>query len=123
MAQFAATAIDGNNVSLSRGLSTFGINNSPLPTILSAVTLLALTVMFLPGKYNDVLDALPRRSLVLLAAIGWVSHDWLNYYSASAKAFIFAKTALFFLPKVNPTRTKTAHTVSPYFIVLILVSV
>lgn len=80
-AQFGPTGIAGNNVSVSRALHTLGISNSPLPLVFSAVSLVVLAAMFAREREKQVLAALPRRTLVLLAAIGWVSRQWLNYYS------------------------------------------
>jgi tetratricopeptide (TPR) repeat protein len=39
--------------------------------------------MFLRGTDKDTLESLPRRSLVLFVAMGWVVHNWLNYYSVA----------------------------------------
>jgi tetratricopeptide (TPR) repeat protein len=85
-AQFALGTTAGNNVSLSRGLSTLGIHDSlsPLPAILSVASLATLTAMFVRGNDREVIATLARRCLVLLAAVGWVAHKWLNYYSVAA---------------------------------------
>ncbi|UCH84184.1 MAG: tetratricopeptide repeat protein, partial [Candidatus Latescibacterota bacterium] len=80
-AQFTSPTIAGNNVSLARGLWSIGIHDSPLPTLFSVVSLAVLATMFVRGKPRDVFTTLPRRSLILVAATGWVVHSWLNYYS------------------------------------------
>jgi tetratricopeptide (TPR) repeat protein len=84
MIQFATKGTTANNVSLGKGLSTLGIEWAPLAVILSMVSLATLTAMFLRDTDDDLTAALPRRSLVLLAATGWVAPHWLNYYSVAA---------------------------------------
>ena len=79
--QFQSKAFLLNSVSLSQGLFTIGIHGSPLPSILSLVALGMLSVMFLRSGEGDFVAALPRRSLVLLAATGWLLHTWFNYYT------------------------------------------
>ncbi len=83
IAQFSSKGIAGNNVSLSRGLSSLGIDGFLLPAILSVASLATLAVMFYRSKDDGFVTALPRRSLVLFAAIGWMAHNWLNYYSVA----------------------------------------
>jgi hypothetical protein len=79
--QFQSKAYLLNSVSLSQWLFTFGIHNSTLPPVLSLLSLAALVAMFAKGASSDFAASLPRRSLVLLAATGWVAHTWFNYYA------------------------------------------
>jgi tetratricopeptide (TPR) repeat protein len=82
-AQFASQGIAGNNVSVSRALSTLGIDGFALPALCSVASLGTLTAMFLRGADKDACTSLPRRSLILFVAMGWVVHNWLNYYSVA----------------------------------------
>jgi hypothetical protein len=82
--QFTSRGIAGNNVSFTTALSTLGIRGSPLAVVVSAVSLVTLTAMFLRGTDEECLKAVPRRSMIVLAAMGWVAHKWLNYYSVAA---------------------------------------
>jgi tetratricopeptide (TPR) repeat protein len=79
--QFQSKAFLLNSVSLSQGLFTLGVHGSPLPSVLSLVALGLLSVLFLRSGDKDFVAALPRRSLVLLAATGWLLHTWFNYYT------------------------------------------
>jgi hypothetical protein len=79
--QFQSTAYLLNSVSSSQWLFTLGIHGSPLPAVLSLVALGALAVMFVRGRNDGFTRSLPRRSLVLLAATGWLVHTWFNYYT------------------------------------------
>jgi Tfp pilus assembly protein PilF len=79
--QFQSKAFLLNSVSLSQWLFTFGIHGSSLPGGLSLVALAALAAMFLHGRDESYVQSLPRRSLVLLAATGWLAHTWFNYYT------------------------------------------
>ena len=81
--QFTTKGATANNVSLSRGLWALGIEGLRLSVILSVVSVAALAALFLRGTDEDAISALPRRSLVLLAATGWVAPVWLNYYSVA----------------------------------------
>lgn len=82
--QFASQGVAGNNVSFTKALSTIGISGSPLAVVFSVVSLATLTAMFLRGSDDECLRVLPRRALILIAAMGWVMHKWLNYYSVAA---------------------------------------
>jgi tetratricopeptide (TPR) repeat protein len=82
--QFTSQGVAGNNVSFTKALSAIGISGSPLAAVFSVVSLITLTAMFLRGSDDECLRALPRRSLILIAAMGWVTHKWLNYYSIAA---------------------------------------
>jgi len=81
LVQFQSDAYLLNSVSLSQGLLTVGIHDSPVPRVLSALAFLVLAGMFVGGGDEGFRSALPRRSLVLLAAIGWLAHTWFNYYA------------------------------------------
>jgi Flp pilus assembly protein TadD len=81
VAQFQSEAYLINSVSLSQGLLALGIHASPLPAILSLVAMGMLTLLFVRGSDPDFMAALPRRSLVLLAATGLWLHTWFNYYA------------------------------------------
>lgn len=84
LAQFVSESSAGNNVSLARTLSALGIDGRVLPSVLAIASMAVLAAMFLREREENVLATLPRRSLVLLAATGWVAHMWLNYYSVAA---------------------------------------
>jgi tetratricopeptide (TPR) repeat protein len=94
-AQFGVQGIAGNNVSLAHLLSALGIDSGPIPIAYSLFAILVLAAVFVPGKDEEVRDSLPRRFLVLLAAMVWLSRAWLNYYSLAA---------LFLLPFVARRR-------------------
>jgi Tfp pilus assembly protein PilF len=83
--QFQSKGYIINSVSLSQGLLTLGRygSESLLPGILSLVALATVTVMFLRSGDEGFMDSLPRRSLVLLAATGWLIHTWFNYYAVA----------------------------------------
>lgn len=83
VAQFLSEGYLLNSVSLSQALLTLGIHSSPLPTIFSLASLAALCAMFLRGSDENFLASLPRRSLVLLSATGWLVHTWFDYYAVA----------------------------------------
>ncbi len=81
IAEFQGKGYLLNSVSSTQGLLVFGVHDSPLRPALSLAGLAMLSGMFLGGGDEDFRTSLPRRSLVLLAAIGWIAHTWFNYYT------------------------------------------
>jgi Flp pilus assembly protein TadD len=80
-AQFDSAIYLLNSVSLGQGLLTLGIHDSPVTIVLSLVALAVLAGMFLRGDDDRFMAALPRRSLVLLASVGWLTRTWFDYYA------------------------------------------
>jgi tetratricopeptide (TPR) repeat protein len=114
--EFQSASSMVNSVSRSAALLTLGLHDSPVNAVLAVAALVFLAAMFVGGRDEDFLAALPRRSLVLLAAMGWVVHGWLNYYFVAAylllpfyarehrvgvAAAVFAMAAAFLLPDFN----------------------
>jgi hypothetical protein len=81
VAQFLSEGYLLNSVSLSQALFALGIHGSPLPAIFSLASLAALGAMFLRGGDENFFASLPRQSLVLLGATGWLVHTWFDYYA------------------------------------------
>ena len=81
--QFLSDTFLANSTSLSQAFVACGIQGSVMPRILSLVALFPILAMFRPGQREDVEASLPRWSLVLLAALGWVVHTWFNYYTVA----------------------------------------
>jgi len=70
-----------NSVSAAAALATLGVpDRSPLFGVVSLAALVPLTVLFWGLQDGGSDFALPRRSLVLIAATGWLVKSWLNYY-------------------------------------------
>jgi len=81
LVQFTSDAYLLNSVSLGQGLLTLGIYDSPLPQVLSIAAGLVLILLLARCGDEEVHESLPRRSLVLLAATGWLVRTWFNYYA------------------------------------------
>jgi len=71
-----------NSVSAAAALAAIGApRDSPLPALIALASLVALLAMFWPRRGGGLDDALARRSLVLVAAMGWLVKSWLHYYA------------------------------------------
>ena len=81
--EFQAQSEMVNSVSLSAGLATLGVHDAPVTLALSLAALAFIVVMFLRDGDEAFMAALPRRSLVLIAAMAWLVHSWLNYYAVA----------------------------------------
>jgi Flp pilus assembly protein TadD len=82
-AQFGSTVYLGNGVGLSQWVVMLGERaaDSTLPAILGALLLFALAAVFALEPEARFIEELPRRSLVLLGAVGLATRTWLNYYT------------------------------------------
>jgi tetratricopeptide (TPR) repeat protein len=81
MIEFQAGANIVNSVSLTALLHTFLAPDSPLPILLAILALCVLSLLFVERRAEVLEEALARRMLVLISAVGWLSHSWLNYYA------------------------------------------
>ena len=79
--EFQSGLLFDNNVSRRAVLEALGVHDSFLDPVLSLVALCALVMMFVDDGDKKFPAALARRSLVLLASLGWVVQSWLNYYT------------------------------------------
>ena len=76
-----------NSVSLAAALATLGVpDRSPLYIAYTLSALVPLIAMFWRREDADSADnsnSLTRRCLVLIAAMGWLTKSWLNYYAVA----------------------------------------
>jgi Flp pilus assembly protein TadD len=80
--QFQSEAtLSVNSVSLGALLACLGLPlRSPLVPALSVAAFAWLVTMVVMPAREDFATALPRRALVFLAATGWWTQNWFNYY-------------------------------------------
>jgi len=81
--EFQAQSEMVNSVGLSAGLATLGISDAVITAVVAIVALAVVATMFLQEDDAAFFAALPRRSLVLMAAMPWLVHSWLNYYAVA----------------------------------------
>jgi tetratricopeptide repeat protein len=81
LVEFQSGFVLVNSVSRSAGLLTLGVHDSPLTPMLSLAAVIVLAAMFAGSGDAPLRSSLPLRWLVLIGAMGWVVHNWLNYYA------------------------------------------
>ena len=79
--EFATAPNPVNSANPIAALMTLGIPNaSPLMRVVPLVAAILLVAVFLRSDDAQFHAALPRRTLVLMVAAGWLVKSWLNYY-------------------------------------------
>jgi len=96
--QFEAGGYLLNSVSLNQGLFALGIRQSWLPGVMPFAVLAVIVVLVWRDR-DCAMKVWPRRSLVILSMLAWVSRTWFNYYAIAP---------LLLLPLVGRTRPRGA---------------
>jgi len=78
--QFEGSAHLVNSVSLSQWLLALGAQDSPLSIVVSALVLASVATLVWKDRHAGI-QVWPRRALVLLSLLGWMTHTWFNYYA------------------------------------------
>jgi tetratricopeptide (TPR) repeat protein len=117
VAEFEAAPNLVNSANPIAALMTLGVSyRSPFMRVVPLVATVLLVAMFLRSDDAKFHAALPRRTLVLMVAAGWLVKSWLNYYvvapllllplyarerRAAAAAMAAAMAAAYLLPEFD----------------------